>query len=136
MVLASTSANTALANAETEAVSQTPFSPNVDVSRNSDAIGNTSVPKAAATIERVGRSRAVKNDEKLESTHPTKYENEKILRAVTLIAKSASSPGFTNSAAREGPASSISTNATAEVMADAAATRLKRAFVLSMRPAP
>ena len=54
------SVNIALAVQETSALSQTPLSSSNGVKANNAAIGNTRVPKNAASIERTGLSSAVK----------------------------------------------------------------------------
>ena len=52
--------NIALAVQDVSALSQTPLSLKIGVRIKSDAIGNTSVPKKETSIERAGRSSAVK----------------------------------------------------------------------------
>ena len=50
----------ALAEQETNALSQTPFNFKNGVRRNRDPMGKINVPKRDVSIERIGRSRAVK----------------------------------------------------------------------------
>lgn len=52
--------NIALAVQETKELSQTPFSSRKGVIKNNATIGNISVPKNDTSIERAGRSSAVK----------------------------------------------------------------------------
>ena len=73
---AKSSVSIPLATAAAEAVSQIPFKPMNSVSRKRNAMGKTSVPNSDTSKERTGRSSAVKNDEKHESTQskPAGYE--------------------------------------------------------------
>ena len=68
----STIVNTALIVHDVTELSQTPFSSRKGVITNNDTIGNISVPKNDTSIDRIGRSSAVKYDEKHISTHPVR----------------------------------------------------------------
>ena len=70
--LASISVNIPLANAETTAISQTPFSFQTAVSINKKTTGKTSVPNIDTINDRTGLSSAVKKEEKHISIHPAR----------------------------------------------------------------
>ena len=126
----------ALAVQDTSALSQTPLSSKKGVITNSDAIGNTRVPKSEMSIERAGRSSAVKYEEKQTSTQPVIYENEKSFIPTTLTAKSSVSSGFTNRGATSSPAKNIKMSDSTERNTEPKTTRLNIALALWSSPAP
>ena len=53
-------------------ISQTPFSPHIPERMNKNRIGNRSVPNRDTINDRMGRSSAVKKEEKHISAQPTR----------------------------------------------------------------
>ena len=61
-----------LAAAAAQDISHTPFSPHTAVRMNKKTIGKNSVPKSDTISDLIGRSSAVKYDEKHMSIHPAR----------------------------------------------------------------
>ena len=126
----------ALTVQEASALSQTPFKPRKGVRINNAAIGKTSVPKNEVSIERAGRSTAVKYEEKHISTQPVRYESENNFIPIILTAKSSTSSGLTNKGATNCPANIIKNSEVKESTTAPKSILLNTAVAFFISPAP